>query len=183
MNDSFFNKILSKARSLKFLFNSNIIIGKNVYFGKSIKLDTSKGGMINIGDNSELHDLVNLLCYGGDIKIGENSSVNPFCVVYGHGGVVIGDFVRIAVQTIIIPANHLYGDLSKKISRQGITKKGILIEDNVWLGANVKILDGVKIGSGAIIGAGAVVNKNVKKNSVYAGVPAKFIKNREDEKK
>jgi acetyltransferase-like isoleucine patch superfamily enzyme len=116
------------------------------------------------------------MTYGGFIRIGDHCSVNPFCVLYGHGGLTIGNNVRIATCTVIIPANHVFSDLDIPIHKQGTTALGIVIEDNVWIGANVTILDGVRIGRGAVIGAGAVVTKDVDPLHVVGGVPACTIK-------
>jgi acetyltransferase-like isoleucine patch superfamily enzyme len=86
--------------------------------------------------------------------------------------------VRIAANTTIIPANHNFSNLEKPIRKQGLTKEGIKIEDDVWIGSGCRILDGVKIGKGAVIGAGSVVTSSVPSNTVYGGVPAKHIKDR-----
>jgi acetyltransferase-like isoleucine patch superfamily enzyme len=59
---------------------------------------------------------------------------------------------------------------------QGITAQGIIIEDDVWLGAGAIITDGVHIGKGAVIGAGAVVTNNIQAHTVVGGIPAKVIK-------
>ena len=64
------------------------------------------------------------------------------------------------------------------IKEQGSTSKGIIIEDNVWIAANVTILDGCKIGQGSIVAAGAVVNKDIPPKSIAGGVPARIIKER-----
>ena len=64
------------------------------------------------------------------------------------------------------------------IKEQGVNSKGIVIEDNVWIGASATILDGVTISKGAVIAAGSVVNKNVDKYAIVAGVPAKVIGSR-----
>ena len=82
-----------------------------------------------------------LLTYGGDISIGNFCSINPFSVIYGHGGVKIGDGVRIATHCVIIPANHNFEAIDQFIFQQGETRKGIIIEDDVWLGAGARILD------------------------------------------
>ena len=114
---------------------------------------------------------------GGYIQIGDNSSLNPYCIIYGHGGVSIGSGVRVAAQTMIISFNHNYnGDMP--IYQQGISRKGIRIGNDVWIGAGVKILDGVNIGDGCIIGAGSIVTKSTIPNGVYGGVPAKLLKMR-----
>lgn len=134
---------------------------------------------IEIGDETIIKSFAILSAQpGGSIRIGANCSINPYCVLYGHGGLTIGNNVRIATHTIIIPANHIYTDRSMLIKDQGLTKIGIVIGDDVWIGAGVKILDGCCIGNGAVIGAGAVVTKDVPPYAVVVGVPAKIVANR-----
>jgi acetyltransferase-like isoleucine patch superfamily enzyme len=119
-----------------------------------------------------------ILTYGGNIEIGNFSTVNPFSVLYGQGGLYIGNGVRIAAQTVIIPANHDYADPDRFIHEQGITCLGIRIEDDVWVGAGARILDGVTIGKGAIIGSGSVVTRDVPSFAIVGGVPARILKYR-----
>ena len=114
-----------------------------------------------------------ILSYGGDITIGDNVSVNPFTVIYGIGDVKIGSGVRIATSVTIIPGNHIQGTDEIPLTKSGITKIGIRIEDNVWIGAGAIILDGVTVGRNAIIGAGSVVTRDVAPNAKVAGVPAR----------
>jgi acetyltransferase-like isoleucine patch superfamily enzyme len=115
---------------------------------------------------------------GGWIKIGNNCTVNSFAVLYGHGGLEIGNGVRISAHVVIVPMNHIYKNPAIPIWMQGETRKGIKIEDDVWIGAGAKVLDGVKIGKGSVIGAGAVVTEDIPSYSVAVGVPAKVIKKR-----
>ena len=158
---------------------------KKIYFGENVCISntaifrTTNSGEISIGDHCSILDHVIFDTYGGSIKIGNNCSFNPFCVIYGHGGLVIGDNVRIATQTVIIPANHIYHNVNVPIMNQGETKIGIRIEDDVWIGAGVKILDGVIVGKGSVIGAGSVVTKSIPPYSVVVGVPAKIKSKRE----
>ena len=139
------------------------------------------GGTITIGRNCEIHPFSMLLTYGGDIRIGDNCSVNPFSIIYGMGGTVIGDGVRIAAHTVIVSANHNLATDELPLYLAGVTKKGIQIDDNVWIGAGVRILDGVRIGKNTIIGAGSVVNRSLPANATAVGVPAKAIKLRDPE--
>ncbi len=129
------------------------------------------GGSISIGQNCEIHPLAMILTYGGDIQIGNDCSVNPCAIVYGHGGVKIGNSVRIAAHTVIIPANHNAPTGHVPLHLSGVSGHGIVIEDDVWLGAGCRILDGVRIGKGAIVGAGSVVTKSVAANTTVAGFP------------
>jgi len=133
------------------------------------------GGSVSIGPGSQIHDYAMLMTYGGDIRLGGGCTVNPFCVLYGHGGLTIGDHVRIATHCVIIPANHNFNDLDKPIWQQAETRVGIVIEDDVWIGAGARVMDGVRIGRGSVIGAGAVVTKSIPPGSVAVGVPARVI--------
>lgn len=160
-------------RKVKTLF-----INPSVKIYPNVVLNTEFGGTISIGGKSELLYGVILMTYGGNIKIGQKCSINPYTILYGHGNLTIGNNVLIAGHTLIIPANHIFSDIDKTINSQGLTMKGITIEDDVWIGSGCRILDGVTIGKGAIVAAGAVVNKNVESNTIVGGVPAKFIKNR-----
>ena len=164
------------------LFNSkknvNAYIHSSVRIYPNVVINTEYGGKISVGENCELLHGVSLMTYGGNIEIGNNCSINPYTILYGHGNLVIGDNVLIAGHCLIIPANHIFTDINIPINAQGLTKKGVIIEDNVWIGAGCRILDGVRIGQGAIIAAGAVVNKNVLPNTIVGGIPAKLIKTR-----
>lgn len=84
----------------------------------------------------------------------------------------------IAPNCMLAGGNHNFDDISKPMREQGDNSKGIIIEDDVWVGANCIILDGVCIRRGSIIGAGSVVTKNIEKFSIAVGNPCKVIKKR-----
>jgi acetyltransferase-like isoleucine patch superfamily enzyme len=135
-------------------------------------------GSIEIGRGTVLQPFSFLHADQGSIKIGEHCSVNPYCVLYGQGGLTIGNYVRIAAHTIIVPSNHNFDNVDIPIKLQGSTGLGIKIEDDVWIGAGVRILDGVTIGTGCVIGAGSVITKSTDSYGVYVGTPARKIKER-----
>jgi acetyltransferase-like isoleucine patch superfamily enzyme len=110
------------------------------------------------------------------IRIGEDSLVGEYSVIRGQGGVQIGDRVYTSPFTQIIAVNHVFDDPDRPFVAQGITAEGIVIEDDVWLGAGVIVTDGVRIGKGAVVAAGAVVTKDVPPHTVVAGVPARPIR-------
>jgi acetyltransferase-like isoleucine patch superfamily enzyme len=155
-----------------------ISIGRGTKIADGAVVSTETWGEIIIGERCEIYRGALLLTYGGRIKIGDDCSVNPYSVLYGHGGLTIGNGVRIAAHTVIIPANHGFSDVSRPIYQQSSSKKGIVIEDDVWIGTGVRILDGVTIRTGAVIGAGAVVTKDVPPFTVNAGVPSRVIADR-----
>lgn len=114
------------------------------------------------------------------IKVGSNSLIGEYTVIRGQGGVHIGDRVYTSPFTQIIAVNHVFDDPNRPFVEQGITAEGIVIEDDVWLGAGVVITDGVRVGKGAVVAAGAVVTKDVPPHTVVGGVPARPIKSIEN---
>lgn len=156
----------------------DIDIGKHTVISPGAKIRSIGGGRVTLGNYTEISDGAMLLTYGGDIKIGDNCTIQPFSIVYGHGGVKIGSGVRIAAHCVVIPANHKFDDVSVPIYQQGLSSIGIEIKDNVWIASGSKILDGVTVGSGAVIAAGSVVNRSVEPCTIVGGVPAKEIRKR-----
>lgn len=120
---------------------------------------------------------------GGRIQIGKACSIHSFCVIYGAGGVTIGDHVRMATHTVVVGGNHGFDDPEQPIHAQEGTKKGITIGDDVWIGAGVIILDGVTIGPHAVIGAGSVVTKDIPADSIAYGTPANVVRKRGEKEK
>lgn len=152
-----------------FFKNSVIYPGVRIFSSRNIKIDK----YVVISENCYLYAFGN-----GFIDIGEDVYIGMFCVIDGTGGVTIGNRVAISYHTSIIAASHKHSDISMPPGEQGTDAKGIRIEDNVWIGANVTILDGVTIGEGAIVGAGSVVTKSIPKFAIAVGVPARVIKYR-----
>jgi acetyltransferase-like isoleucine patch superfamily enzyme len=76
----------------------------------------------------------------------------------------------------MLAVNHVFSDPHRPMVEQGITAQGIVVEDDVWIGAGAIITDGVRIGKGAVVAAGAVVTKDVLPHTVVAGIPARIIK-------
>ena len=154
-----------------------VVIGTDSIVDPTAVLDASSGP-ITIGQRCHIHHGALLLPYDGSITMGDDCTVNPYTVLYGHGHLKIGNGVRIATHTVFVPANHVFADPDVPIHRQGRTQEGIEIEDDVWIGCNVSILDGVRIGTGSVVAAGSVVTHDVEPYSVVAGVPAKTIRRR-----
>ena len=196
-HNRFFRKIARRLFPLAL-----VKIGRNCRIHRSVRFEGSGVENIEIGDNVYIADNVRFFCHGPDAKIviadgcwigaysqfetgkngqifiGRNSSVNLFCVLYGHGGISIGESCRIATQTIIVTLNHSFSDSNKSIKAQGITAKPIKIESDVWGGAGCKILAGVTVGKGAVVAAGAVVTNSVSNYAIMGGVPARVLKYR-----
>ncbi|NEQ84737.1 MAG: acyltransferase [Moorea sp. SIO2I5] len=158
---------------------SKLFLGNRVIVENNVTLKCNlEYSAIHIGDRSIIRSSAMLISAQGKIKIGSDCSVNPFCFLYGAGDLVIGNWVRIATHTVIVTSNYTFDDLDMPIDLQPSTKKGVIIEDDVWIGAGVRILDGCRIGKGSVIGAGTVLTKSVEPYSVVVGVPGKVIRKR-----
>lgn len=168
----------SRIRGIFCSFFPHVKVGSHTLIEPGSKIRCQYGGNIRIGNNCIIYRGGLLLTHGGNIEIGNNCTVNPYTVIYGQGGVIIGDNVRIAAHCTIIPSNHIFSDPHIPIYKQGLSKKGIVIEEDCWLGTGVKVLDGVTIARGCVIGANSVVTKSTEPNGVYVGAPAKRIKDR-----
>ncbi len=113
-----------------------------------------------------------------NIEVGNNVHFNNDCWINGGGGIIIEDNVIFGPKVIVHSSNHKFDQANMPIMYQGHIHKAVLIKTNVWIGAGAIVLPGVTINEGAVIAAGAVVTKNVPKNCVVGGSPAKVIKNR-----
>ena len=129
------------------------------------------------GDNVAVHEAVYLFSVE-NIAFGNHVTVHPLSYLDAEGGISIGNDVSIAHNVSIISFEHDYHDLETPINSTPLLLKKVIIEDNVWVGAGVRIIGGVTIGTGSVIGAGAVVTKDIPPMSVAVGVPARVIKSR-----
>lgn len=139
-------------------------------------------GPIKITDSISKSIGKNFLCVGnlvigGNVTIGNNASFNHNVFIVGGSdlGVTIGSNVLIGPNVVIRSSDHIFADSKIPIREQGHIHGTIIIEDDVWLGANVVVTKNVKIGRGSVIGAGSVVTKNIPEYSIAVGVPAKVV--------
>lgn len=143
---------------------------------------SSKGNKLTVHDNVMIDSFVKIKFVGGNgnVEIGENSFINSGCVLYSGNGIKIGSNVLIAANCTLAPVNHAYELKDKTIIEQRFkpSKGGIIIEDDVWIGAGVVILDGAFIKKGSVIGAASIVNITTEEFGIYAGNPLKLIKYR-----
>jgi acetyltransferase-like isoleucine patch superfamily enzyme len=117
----------------------------------------------------------------GDVIVGPGSFINSGCVLYTGHGIRIGANVLIAANCTLAPTNHEIRERGRLIREQGFSpsRGGIIIEDDVWIGANSVILDGAVLRRGSVVGAGSVVRHELPEYSINVGVPARTIAWRE----
>lgn len=115
---------------------------------------------------------------GAGITVGDRVGISEGCFIAAKGPVSIGADTIIGPGVRIIAENHIFQSRDATIRTQGVSRHGIDIGTDCWLGAGVTILDDVRIGAGSVIGAGAVVIQSIPELSMAVGVPARVLRTR-----
>jgi len=158
-------------------------LDRSCYVGPGVSLGPDHTmafrGVVEVADACELNQGVELTPFGGSIRIARRVWLGPYVVIYGHGGVEIGEQTLISMHCSILSSNHGVPPIGKLIRDTADDLRPTKIGRDVWIGANAVILGGVAIGDGAVVAAGAVVTKDVEPGAVVAGVPARVLRKRQ----
>jgi acetyltransferase-like isoleucine patch superfamily enzyme len=177
-------------------------VGRNVSFGHGVVLRHPH--KIRIGDDTIVDDLVVLdakgtsnrgitigrgvflgrgtilSCKDGDIELADHVNIGFHSEIFSGSSVKVGRHGLFAAYTYLVGGGHDFEKAEVPVLEQGRSSRGIVLDDNVWLGTGAKVLDGVRIGRNVVVGANAVVNTDLPDGVIAAGVPARVIRKRED---
>ena len=148
--------------------------GKGSKIYGSVRMDTPPYRKFSLGKRSVVESFSCINNAVGDVVIGDYTRIGIHNTIIGP--VTIGSHVNLAQGITVTALNHNFKNTNERIDLQGVTTKQVIINDDVWIGANAVILPGVTIGRHAVVAAGAVVTTDVPENTVVGGVPAKIIK-------
>ena len=148
--------------------------GRHSVIHHSARMDTPPYRKFSLGDYSVIESYACINNAVGDVMIGDHTRIGLHNTIIGP--VIIGSHVNLAQGITITALNHNFEDSEKRIDEQGVSTSAVVIEDDIWIGANAVVLPGVTIGHHSVVAAGAVVTKDVPPHSLVAGVPAKIIK-------
>lgn len=141
-----------------------------------------RGTRVRVGAGAVIDAFVKIKPAGGsgDVVIGPGAVINSGCVLYTGHGITIGANSLIAANCTLSATEHEFADPTRPIRTQGFrpSRGGIVIGDDVWIGANCVLLDGARIGDGAVIGAGSVVKGAIPPLAVAWGSPARVRRQR-----
>lgn len=136
---------------------------------------TGSAGRIRISPGCWIEQGCVLWAFGGSIDLHPSVFFGPYVVIYGHGGVEIGERTLVAMHCVIVSSNHAMPAAGMILRNQPDDLNPTKIGRDCWLGAGVKVLAGVTIGEGCVIGAGSVVTHDLPPNSIAYGVPARIV--------
>ena len=161
-----------------------IRFGKGVSLGRQVLIDglsrrgVTIGNRVAIGPFTIIEATGVITNLGEGCSIGDDSGLGAFSFIGAAGGVWIGKNVIMGQRVSFHSENHITARTDIPIRLQGVTRQGIIVEDDCWVGANVTFLDGAHVESGCVIAAGSVVRGLIPSCSIAAGVPAKVIRSR-----
>jgi acetyltransferase-like isoleucine patch superfamily enzyme len=176
--------IVFVGKHSKIRYKSKIMCGKTITIGDNVEINALSLKGIALGNNVSIHSNTIIECtgvirnLGVGLTIGNNVGIAQNCFIQVRGEVTIGNNVIFGPGVSIFSENHIFSNPDIPIVEQGEERKGVIIEDNVWIASGATILDGVRIGNNSIVAAGSVVNKDVPPYTIVGGVPAKIIKSR-----
>ncbi len=182
-------KMMLRGRSVSINGFACLSWGHYMRLGDHVYIDAFGEDGINIGEKVHIGAYSRIIVSGcltnpgKGIKIGNHVGIGEFAFLGGGGGLEIGDHCIAGQYLSCHPENHVTDDSDTLIRLQGVTRKGIKIGTNCWIGSKVTFLDGAVVGNNCIIAAGAIVNKKFPDNCVIGGVPAKILKYTNDETK
>ena len=148
--------------------------GRHSVIHHSVRMDTPPYRQFRLGRYSVIESGACINNAVGDVIIGDYTRIGLHNTIIGP--VNIGHHVNLAQGITVTALNHNFEDSKKRIDEQGVSTTPVVIEDDVWIGANAVILPGVRVGTHSVVAAGAVVTKEVPPHSIVAGIPAKIIK-------
>jgi len=176
-------RLLIGART-RLLFPRHIHAGRNVLIGNDCSVSGFSQSGVRFGDNVRIREGAWIQATsvlddpGVGLTIGDGTYVGPRAVFGAGGGITIGRRVLFGSSVHLLAEDHKISDPEIPIHEQGVTRAGIAIGDDAWIGDAVIVLDGVTIGRGAVVGAGSVVTRSVPDGAVVVGNPARQIRQR-----
>jgi len=169
---------------VRLMFPRHIHAGRNVFIGDDSYVSGLSVNGVRLGNDVRIREgawiqaTSTLDRPGVGLTIGDGSYIGPRVILGAGGGIRIGARVTFGAAVHVLAENHEFNDTDRSIQSQGVTREGIVIDDDVWIGNAVILLDGVRIGRGAVIGAGSVVTHDVPPEAVAVGNPARVIRQR-----
>jgi acetyltransferase-like isoleucine patch superfamily enzyme len=157
-------------------------LDRSCYVGPQVSLgadNVAVRGTVEVGASCELNQGAELNPFGGLIRLADRVWLGPYVVIYGHGGVEIGEWTMVSMHATIVSSNHAIPGMDRCMRWEKDLLLPTKIGRDVWIGANAVILGGVTVGDCAVVAAGAVVTKDVEAGAIVAGNPAREIRKRE----
>ena len=178
-------RFMMLERGVRLRYAHRIRYGSYLKLGRGVSVEALGSEGITFGDNVSIGDWSKVVVSttpaepGSFIRIGDSVGIGEYAYLGGAGGLTIGKDCIVGQYFSCHPENHCFTDPGTAIRHQGVTRRGIRIGQDCWIGSRVSILDGVTVGPHCVIAAGAVVNRSFPPYSIIGGVPARLLGRRD----
>ena len=175
---------LFAGRHVRILFPRRLRAGRNVFIGDYSYISAFGREGIELGNDVSIreHAWIQITSRldepGTGLRIGDGTYIGPRVVLGAGGGIRIGSRVLFGAGVQLLAEDHVFHDPDEPIVAQGVRRRGIVVDDDAWIGNSVIVLDGVTVGKGAVVGAGSIVTRDVPPGAVAAGNPARVLRMR-----
>lgn len=169
---------IARAKGVQCGANTRLARGVDFNLGRGFEQSlrpAASSGKIALGESCWIEQGAVLWAFDGSIELGPSVFIGPHAVIYGHGGVTIGERTLVSMHCCIVSSNHGVPAAGVPIRDQPDLLLPAKIGRDCWLGAGAIVLGGVTLGEGCVVGAGSVVTKDLPPNSIAVGTPARVI--------
>lgn len=158
--------------------SGHVEIGNDVIVRRHAEIRCHNNARLIIEDGAKIDRGVRVLaCFEGEVRIRTGAEIGFYSILNGAGGIDIGENAMIGGYVNIQASKHRL-DPGKTIKAQGSDHLPVKIGADTWLGAHSTVVAGITIGKGSVVGANSVVTHDIPEYEIWAGVPARHIKNR-----
>lgn len=168
------------GRNVTLRVTERIELGNQILIDDNAVLDAKgdpENSFIRCGDETEISRNAILACKGqGSITLGNFVSIGRNALLSARTALRIGDNCSIGPYACVLASGHDWSDPDSPILLQDRDVGEIVIEENVWVGAHVTVMDGVTIGANSVIGVGSVVTHDIPPYRIAAGSPARVVR-------
>ena len=171
------------GQGVKLKFGYLMKTGRSVSLGDHVRINALSLGGVQLGDRVSIREgsIIQLTSHidklGESVEIEDDVYIGPYAFIGASAKIRIGARTLIGPKLTIIAEQHEFKGL-RSVFHQGVSRVGVAIGQDCWIGANVTILDGVDVGNNCVIGAGAVVTRSIPDSSLAFGVPARVQRTR-----
>ncbi len=172
-------RLLARYVLLKLRYGKRLQTDGICFICPGVHLEIGRRARLRIGRWAWIGDGSKIRVHEGEVSIGAKTVMGQECTISAYQHVSIGRECIVADRVMLIDFDHGVVEVERPIRLQGIYKRDVRVAHNVWIGYGACILRGVTVGENSIVGTSTVVTRDVPRDAVVGGIPARVLRMRE----